>query len=255
MLRANATVGMEHITFAEMLKTNLLASLVGGEITNLIENSGPVATAVLILLLLFSIASWAIIVTKWARFAGARTKSGRFRSAFRKAARLQDIALVCEQYRPSPLVAVFLGGYEEYKRQTGSSNGGVPSLEAMQRAMQIASSEEQSRLERRLPWLATTGAVTPFIGLFGTVWGIIDAFHGLGTAGAATLRAVAPGISEALITTAAGLVAAIPAVIFYNLFTNNIREFGARMDEFALEMVNTLERAQPAAARAPAEKY
>jgi biopolymer transport protein TolQ len=94
---------------------------------------------------------------------------------------------------------------------------------AVQRSMQIATSEELTRLERQLPWLATTGAVTPFIGLFGTVWGIIDAFHGLGTSGAATLRAVAPGISEALITTAAGLVAAIPAVIFYNIFTNQIR--------------------------------
>jgi biopolymer transport protein TolQ len=95
-----------------------------------------------------------------------------------------------------------------------------------------------------MPWLATTGAVTPFIGLFGTVWGIIDAFHGLGTAGAATLRAVAPGISEALITTAAGLAAAIPAVIAYNLFNNQIREFGSRMDDFTLELMNTVERGQ-----------
>ena len=98
-----------------------------------------------------------------------------------------------------------------------------------------------------MPWLATTGSVTPFIGLFGTVWGIIDAFHGLGTAGAATLRAVAPGISEALITTAAGLFAAIPAVIAYNLLSNQIREFGSRMDDFTLELMNTVERFQPAA--------
>ncbi len=107
-----------------------------------------------------------------------------------------------------------------------------------------------SRLESRLPWLATTGAVTPFIGLFGTVWGIIDAFHGLGTAGGATLRAVAPGISEALITTAAGLFAAIPAVIAYNMFTQHIREFGARMDDFTLELVNEIERAQAGSPRA-----
>src|ERR1017187_3713268 len=121
---------------------------------------------------------------------------------------------------------------------------------SLQRATQIASSEELSRLESRLPWLATTGAVTPFIGLFGTVWGIIDAFHGLGTAGGATLRAVAPGISEALITTAAGLFAAIPAVIAYNMFTQHIREFGARMDDFSLELINEVERAQTGSARA-----
>src|SRR5215471_4676260 len=108
---------------------------------------------------------------------------------------------VFEQFKPSPLVPVFENGFQEFRRGQ--------SITAVQRATQIASSEELSRLERRLPWLATTGAVTPFIGLFGTVWGIIDAFHGLGTAGAATLRAVAPGISEALITTAAGLFAAI----------------------------------------------
>jgi biopolymer transport protein TolQ len=124
-------------------------------------------------------------------------------------------------------------------------------MAALQRATQIASSEELTRLESRLPWLATTGAVTPFIGLFGTVWGIIDAFHGLGTAGAATLRAVAPGVSEALITTAAGLFAAIPAVIAYNMFTQHIREFGARMDDFGLELVNEVERAQAGAARVP----
>ena len=113
---------------------------------------------------------------------------------------------------------------------------------AVQRAMQIAYSEELTRFERNVPWLAITGAVTPFVGLFGTVWGIIDAFHGLGTAGAATLRAVAPGISEALITTAAGLAAAIPAVIAYNLIGSSIREFAARGDDFALEMLNAVER-------------
>src|SRR5207248_647683 len=133
---------------------------------------------------------------------------------------------------------------EEYKRQVGTA-GTLRSVTAVQRAMQIASSEEVSRLERNLPWLATTGAVTPFVGLFGTVWGIIDAFHGLGTAGAATLRAVAPGISEALITTAAGLATAIPAVIAYNQYMQQIREFGARMDDFGLELLNNIDRPAP----------
>jgi biopolymer transport protein TolQ len=124
------------------------------------------------------------------------------------------------------------------------TTGNVHNPVAIQRAMQIASSEEITRLERNVPWLAITGAVTPFVGLFGTVWGIIDAFHGLGTAGAATLRAVAPGISEALVTTAAGLAAAIPAVIAYNLIIGVIREMASRNDDFALEMLNLMERQQ-----------
>jgi biopolymer transport protein TolQ len=139
-------------------------------------------------------------------------------------------------------VSVLEGAYGELRRQGNGPRNTV----AMQRAMQIAASEELTRMERRLPWLATTGAVTPFIGLFGTVWGIIDAFHGLGTAGAATLRAVAPGISEALITTAAGLFAAIPAVIAYNIFTQDIRQFGSRMDDFGMELMNAVERAPQA---------
>jgi biopolymer transport protein TolQ len=157
---------------------------------------------------------------------------------------LQDVGAVAEQFRPSPLVGVFEGGFEEYRRQGGDSTGLIRNPLAVQRAMQIANSEELTRFERNLPWLAITGAVTPFVGLFGTVWGIIDAFHGLGTAGAATLRAVAPGISEALITTAAGLAAAIPAVIAYNLIGSSIREFAARGDDFSLEMLNAVERQQ-----------
>jgi biopolymer transport protein TolQ len=226
------------------------AFAVGGEIANLVRQSGPVAQAVLLLLLAFSLLSWAIILSKWSRFGRARTQSGRFIRAFRKAHRLQDVAGISDQFKPSPLVAVFEGGYDEYRRQVGNPSGTVRNITAVQRAMQIASSEELTRMERRLPWLATTGAVTPFIGLFGTVWGIIGAFHGLGTAGAATLRAVAPGISEALIATAAGLFAAIPAVIFYNHLAHQVREFGSRMDDFILEMLNAVERYTPA----PAER-
>ena len=149
---------------------------------------------------------------------------------------------MADQFRPSPLVGVFENGFEEFKRQISNPTGTVRNPLAIQRAMQIASSEEVTRLERNMPWLAITAAVTPFVGLFGTVWGIIDAFHGLGTAGAATLRAVAPGISEALITTAAGLAAAIPAVIAYNLIGSSIRDFAARSDDFALEMLNAVDR-------------
>ena len=217
-------------------------AIIGGEIANLVAQSGIVAKIVLLILLLFSLISWAVILSKWSFYGRARAQSGRFLRAFRKAVRLKDVAAVSEQFRPSPLVSVFEGGYEEYQRQTGNPAGGLKNVHSVHRAMQIASSEEHTRLERRLQWLATIANVAPFVGLFGTVWGIIDAFHGLGTAGAATLRAVAPGISEALITTAAGLAAAIPAVIFYNQLTHNIREFGARMDEFSLEMLNAVER-------------
>jgi biopolymer transport protein TolQ len=224
----------------------LLASAIGGEISGLIETSGLVAKAVLIILLIFSLASWTIIFMKWGLFRRARAQSNRFMRMFRKSERLNDVAAVVEQFKPSPLVAVFEGAYGELRKQASYP---IRVL-SLQRATQIAASEELTRLESRLTWLATVGVVSPFIGLFGTVWGIIDAFHGLGTAGSATLRAVAPGISEALITTAAGLFAAIPAVIAYNIFTQNIREFGARMDDFSLELVNEVERAQAGTPRA-----
>jgi biopolymer transport protein TolQ len=208
---------------------SVLLLFVGGEIVDLVLQTGPVAKTALLLLIAFSVLSWAVILSKWRLIKRARAQ------------RLQDIASVAEQFRPSPLVGVFEAAVAEFKRQMGMT-GGIHNLVAIQRAMQIASSEEITRIERNVPWLAITGAVTPFIGLFGTVWGIIDAFHGLGTAGAATLRAVAPGISEALVTTAAGLAAAIPAVIAYNLIIGSIREMASRNDDFTLEMLNLVER-------------
>lgn len=213
------------------------ALFVGGEIGDMVSQTGLVAKLVLLILLVFSLISWTIIVAKWGRFRRARVQSQRFLRAFRKTSRLQEIAPVAEQFKPSPLIAVFDGAVGEIRRGNGSAR-----VTNVQRAAQIASSEELTRLEQNLPMLATTAAVTPFIGLFGTVWGIIDAFHGLGTAGAATLRAVAPGISEALITTAAGLFAAIPALVAYNILSQNVRQFGARMDDFTLELLNSLER-------------
>ena len=210
---------------------------VGEEIVSLLGQSGPVARIVLLSLLFFSIFSWTIIISRARLFRRAKAQSSKFLRAFRRAQRFQDIAAVSEQFKPSPLVSVFEAGYEEMRRQGAGRNS-----MAVQRAMQIASTEELTRLEYRLPWLATCGAVTPFIGLFGTVWGIIGAFHGLGAEGAATIRAVAPGISEALIATAAGLFVAIPAVIAYNQFGNSVREFGTAMDNFGLELMNAVER-------------
>jgi biopolymer transport protein TolQ len=234
-----------------MLIAQFFAAAVGGEVGNLVQQTGPVAKIVLLILLAFSIFSWAIILAKWSTLKRARAQSGRFVRAFRKATRVQDVAAVAEQFKPSPLVGVFENAYDEYRRQSG----GTLRLTAIQRATQIAASEEMTRLERRMPWLATTGAVTPFIGLFGTVWGIIDAFQGLGTAGAATLRAVAPGISEALITTAAGLFAAIPAVIAYNAFSHQIKEFAARSDDFSLELLNAFERTTSPPPQQPHSTY
>ncbi len=222
----------------------------------MIHNSGPVAFAVLITLLLASIFSWTIMLSKWSSFRKAQMQGQRFIRAFRKSTRLSEIAAVAEQFKPSPLVAVFTEIHDEYFRQT--SGRGLPRNPlALERAAQTASSEALTVMEQRMTWLATIAAIAPFIGLFGTVMGIIDAFHGLGTAGAATLRAVAPGISEALITTAAGLVVAIPAVVGYNQLTARLREFAARMDDFGRELLNAIENAAmvtPPVTAAPPEE-
>jgi biopolymer transport protein TolQ len=214
----------------------------GSAILEMVHNSGPVALSVLILLALASVFSWTIMIAKWRSFSAARTGSTGFLRAFRKSGRLSEIATVAEQFKPSPLVAVFTEIYDEYQRQSGGR--GLPRNPiALERAAQTASSEALTLMERRLTWLATIANTATFVGLFGTVWGIIDAFHGLGTAGAVTLRAVAPGISEALITTAAGLVVAIPAVVGYNQLTAQLRDFGSRMDDFGRELLNAIENA------------
>jgi biopolymer transport protein TolQ len=222
----------------------------GSALLEMVHNSGPIAFAVLIVLLLMSIFSWTIMISKWSRFGRAQTQSQRFLRAFRKSTRLSEIAAVADQFKPSPLVAVFTEIHDEYQRQNGGR--GLPRNPiALERAAQTASSESLTAMESRMTWLATIGNIAVFIGLFGTVMGIIDAFHGLGTAGAATLRAVAPGISEALITTAAGLVVAIPAVIGYNQLTARLREFAARMDDFGRELLNAIENAAMMAPTAP----
>jgi biopolymer transport protein TolQ len=195
----------------------------------------------MVILAVFSMLSWAVIFSKWNVFRQARGANRAFLRAFRKATGLEAVAVASEQFRSSPLVAVFDFGYWEMERQM-KARGSVTNKLALERSLQLGMSEEITKLERNMNLLATTATVSPFIGLFGTVWGIIDAFQQLGTAGSASLRAVAPGISEALITTALGLAAAIPAAIFYNLFGNTIKEFGARMEDFSLEFLNLTER-------------
>ena len=224
----------------------LLQGLPQGQIWNLLANTGLVARIVLLILLAFSVLSWAIIFHKYRAFKAARRESLEFLRVFRQSKKLSEIRGFSRTLKLSPLPAVFESGYREVESQAVvTENPGKPrirSLEAVQRSLQMASSAELTRMEQWLPWLATTGAVTPFIGLFGTVWGIIDAFLGLGAAGTASLRTVAPGISEALITTAAGLFAAIPAVIAYNIFLQRIKEFGTSLDDFAMEFLNMTER-------------
>ncbi len=210
-------------------------------IWDLIRSSGPLPKAIMLLLLVFSLLSWAVIFSKWNVFRQARLANRQFLRAFRKAAGLESVSIASEQFRSSPLVGVFDFGYSEMDRQL-KTRGAVTNKLSLERTLQLGMSEELTKLERNMNLLATTATVSPFIGLFGTVWGIIDAFQGLGNAGAASLRAVAPGISEALITTALGLAAAIPASIFYNWFGSSIKEFGARMEDFALEFMNLAER-------------
>jgi biopolymer transport protein TolQ len=222
--------------------TPLATGSPGSALVEMVRSSGPVALAVLITLLLASIFSWAIMFSKWQRFRKARAQGKGFLRAFRKSGRLSEIAAVADQYRPSPLVSVFIEINDEYQRQSGGR--GMPrNPTALERAAQTASSEALTAMETRMSWLASIAAISPFIGLFGTVMGIIAAFQALGTAGAATLRAVAPGISEALITTAAGLLVAIPAVVGYNQLTAQLRDFGARMDDFGRELLNAIENA------------
>ena len=204
------------------------------------SNMGPIALGVLVLLLIASLYSWTIILGKISTFSKARRESRNFINAFRRATRLQEVAAFADNYKSSPLAQVYVDVYETYKRQTGGS-GPPRNLAPLERSAQTAASEAITALERRLTWLATIAATSPFVGLFGTVMGVVDAFHGLGTAGAATLRAVAPGISEALITTAAGLFVAVPAVVAYNQFAARIRIFSSATDDFCRELLNSLE--------------
>jgi biopolymer transport protein TolQ len=218
--------------FAFLLQINLL---------EMMERTDALEAAVVGILILFSLFSWTAIFAKWGTLRGARKKNARFLRAFRKANGLEAAVAASENFRPCPLVGVFDFGYEEVERQV-KARGRVISRSAVERALQLGVSEELTRLESRMPWLATTASVTPFIGLFGTVWGIIRAFNDLGQQGSTSLRTVAPGISGALIATAFGLFAAIPAAIFYNVFSHSVRQIGARMDDFSLEFLNLAER-------------
>lgn len=220
---------------------------------DLIAASSWTIRFVLILLVVFSLVSWAIIIYKGAALHRAHSESETFLDVFRKSNKFSEVNAVCVQLKSSPLVGVFQAGYLELNQQVRGAAGPskeaaggpkptVRSMESLARSLARAATAEVTRLERRLSFLATTASVTPFVGLFGTVWGIMNAFADIGRMGSANLAVVAPGISEALITTATGLAAAIPAAVFYNLFQSRVRVLSAMLDDFALEFLNIVER-------------
>jgi biopolymer transport protein TolQ len=211
------------------------------DIWYLVSHGSALTYTVLGILLIASVFSWTITFSKLSSFGSARKSDRRFLRAFRKATGLEAVMVASEQYRPSPLVAVFDYGYQEVSRQV-KARGNIANRDAITRSLQLGVNEQMSRLEHNLDKLATIASVSPFIGLLGTVIGIIRAFNGLGSAGSTSLTAVGPGIADALIATAVGLFAAIPAAIFYNHFGYVLREMGDRMDDFSLEFLNMIER-------------
>ena len=229
----------------------MAAEGVDTSVLTIIQRSGLVAKAVLILLLFFSIVSWAIIADKYFSFRRAKGQNGHFYRMFRKMPSLNELATAAARYRHSPFAKMYLIVYNEIVRHLPSDPAGsaatikgmpVPiTHERIDRAVSKAGLSEASALEKNLSFLATTASATPFIGLFGTVWGIINAFEAIGAARSTDLSIVAPGIAEALIATAMGLAAAIPAVIGYNYFSHKIRDLTSEMEEFSIELQNFVE--------------
>lgn len=246
------------LLFALQVQSDGIPAAGSGDVISLIAETTPLNQAVLVILVVFSVASWAIILQKIWSFRRAQRDTSRFLDVFRRSSKFSEVQAVCASVPATPLVGVFQAGYAEMNAQfratgnTGTPQAGNPaapsarptlkSLDGVDRALIRAATNEVSKLERRMTFLATTAGVTPFIGLFGTVVGIMIAFQRIGATGSTNLAIVAPGISEALIATSAGLFAAIPALVFYNHFTHQVKEFSATMDDFALEFLNIAER-------------
>jgi biopolymer transport protein TolQ len=241
--------------FVLALQVQDAAPLAGsGDLLEIIRRSTIINQGVLAILILFSIASWAIILFKSLEYRKVDRQTRTFLDVFHKSAKFSEVSAVCPSLPETPLVGVFQAGYAEINAQfrvTGaahanpSSPQGRPilkSLDAVDRALIRAATAEVNKLEKRITFLATAASVSPYIGLFGTVVGIMVAFNRIGATGSTNLAIVAPGISEALVATALGLFAAIPAVLAYNHFTHRVKEFSATMDDFALEFLNIAER-------------
>jgi biopolymer transport protein TolQ len=222
-----------------------------------IADSSLVNQFVLLALVMLSIVSWGIFLYKWWTFGRAARQSAQFLDVFRRSNKFSEVQAVCRSLEQSPLVGLFQAGYAELTAQLrqGSpemANGPNPqkpagrptlkSLTGVDRALLRASVLEVNKLEHYVTFLATTASIAPFIGLFGTVWGIMDSFEQIGQTGSTSLGTVAPGISEALIATAFGLAAAIPAVLFYNYLTQRTKLFASDMDDFSMEFLNIVER-------------
>jgi biopolymer transport protein TolQ len=228
--------------------------MAGGGVIDLVLRSGPVAKFVLLILASFSIVSWGIILHKLWHFYRIQKQTARFLEVFRRSTKFSEVHAVCQSFVISPLAGIFQAGYAELStqlRQAGPSpaSPGAPparpmlkSLSSVDRALLRAAAVEVTRIERNLSVLATTASISPFIGLFGTVWGIMTSFQGIASVGSTSLGVVAPGIAEALIATAAGLFAAIPAVYFYNHFVADVKRLTSSMDDFSLEFLNIAER-------------
>ena len=222
-----------------------------GSLIGMILDAGLMVKFVLLLLLIFSVVSWAIIFLKYKYYRNIKKENELFHSDYLKSTKLSDVLPAAKKYPHSTTAEVFRAGYSELTRANKTSKEsaafrseeiGLSSLDNVERSLNKASNSEMTKLESALGFLATTGSASPFIGLFGTVWGIMDTFKGIGARGSATLAVVAPGISEALIATAAGLAAAIPAVIFYNYFLNRAKIMVQEMDNFSAEFLNIVER-------------
>ncbi len=224
---------------------------------NMISNAGLMVQFVLLLLLFFSITSWAIILIKYRYIKRAYQESAVFTELFWKSKDLSNAYRQAKELQGSPIARIFRIGYVELKKisQSGVSEGGhdVPDrssglgarfagMDNIKRALRRAINTETTRMTQMVPFLATTGNTTPFIGLFGTVWGIMNSFHGIGMRGSASLAVVAPGISEALVATAAGLAVAIPAVIAFNYFMQKIKILESELSSFSADFLNIIER-------------
>ncbi len=205
-------------------------------LVDLIFRASLIAKVVLLVLFVFSVASWAIIIAKARVTKRAQQQSAQFLQIFDRSTRWTDLHANTAALKESPLSAIFLAAHEELQKQSRLNLG------AVHRTMQSAAMSETTKLERSMGWLASTASAAPFIGLFGTVIGIIIAFQGLSQAATASIQAVAPGIAEALVATAAGIAAAVPAVLGYNHYLNRIKILASEMDSFSLKLLNFIER-------------
>jgi biopolymer transport protein TolQ len=204
----------------------------------LVAQSGPFAKAVLAILLIMSVYSWAVIWNRARLYARVERSDRAFLGVFRRLSQNVDFRLVCDQHPQSLLAKVALAGLRTLDQHPPEAGSAASRFEFAQRAMDRAAGEETARLERHVGFLATTGSVSPFIGLMGTVWGVMTAFLNIGAQGSASLVVVAPGIAEALIATVAGLAAAIPAVVGYNHLLGRLRDFANVTGQFANEFLD-----------------